>query len=193
MDTYETWDVWLKVIGGLAATVAFIIGLTQYRKGQKWQRASTLNELIDLFETDEEIQKGCGILDWDPLEESPLGGSLAFNNQIFNSALRIPDSSRPLEPNEVAIRDALDAFLDYFEKIYYLRKSGLIGSDDCAYFDYWFEMAWDMDCYNKLEGLKAAFERYINNHNFRGFLALRNQYGSSSRRTRLVVVEPQAA
>lgn len=59
-------DYWLKLIGGLGAGAAFIVGLMQYRKGEHWKRTEFLATQMKEFFADPVIQNVLTMVDWGP-------------------------------------------------------------------------------------------------------------------------------
>ncbi len=59
----------------ISAIIAFLFGVRQYQKGQKWQKAQILLSLIDSFERDKRIESACQMLDWDERKVAFADGS----------------------------------------------------------------------------------------------------------------------
>jgi uncharacterized membrane protein len=58
------WDVVLNVIALIAAAVAFVVGIYQWRRSQAWQRAEKLDKLIETFESAPLLTLAAVVLDW---------------------------------------------------------------------------------------------------------------------------------
>ncbi len=196
---HDEWDLIVKVIAGTAAIVAFVIGLWQYKRGQKWQKAQVLLALIDSFERDKRIEAACATLDWDA-REVQLGEerSIKFENKMLVSALRVPvmdiavasldnqhrtpePAVTPVQeavftPEESMIRDAFDAFFDFFHKLYAFQRTGLLKFSDYVYFNYWFELLRDIGKYKDDREIQRAMERYIQEYHFVGVQELLQSY-----------------
>ena len=187
--SHDEWDLIIKVIAGLGAMLAFVIGLWQYRKSQKWQKAQILLALIDSFEKDTQIEAACAMLDWDA-REVRLERSIKFENKMLVSALRVPimdiaiagelsvthELEAAFTPEESMIRDAFDAFFDFFHKLYAFQKSGLLKFSDYVYFNYWFELLQNIGEYKADPEIKKAMDKYIQEYRFIGVQELLRRY-----------------
>lgn len=57
-------DDYLKILALLGASIAFCVGLFQYRKAQRWKRAEFLaNEMKD-FLANPRVEKALLLIDW---------------------------------------------------------------------------------------------------------------------------------
>jgi len=178
-DPNQKWiEFLLKIAAGVGAVVAYLVGLRQYRKSQNWQKATFLAAIITEFETNPKILAVKCMLDWDDGKiQIPPNLTFDFENETFCSALRAP-----LEGEEVTfpfpedeIRDALDAFFDFFEKVESYWSIGLLKFRDLQYFYYWFEGLRSMDKWKSVE-CKNALERYLQTYRFFGVKGLLSEY-----------------
>jgi len=171
-------DLIVQVLTGIAAIVAFLFGVQQYVKGQKWQRAQILLSLIDSFESDERVEAACAMLDWDEREISIGEESIYFKNEMLISALRVPamDTQVTFSKEERVIRDAFDAFFDFFHKLYAFQKSGLLTFAEYAYFYYWFELLRDVGRYKRIPNVQEVVHKYIDAYHFVGVRELLEEY-----------------
>jgi len=178
-DANQKWfEFLLKLAAVGGATLAYVIGLRQYRKSQNWQKATFLSALITEFETNPKILAVKCMLDWDEGKiEIPPSVSFDFKNQIFCSALRAPTDGDgvdfPFPEDE--IRDALDVFFDFFEKIDSYWGIKLLRFRDLQYFYYWFESLRSMAVW-KDEDCKNALDRYLRAYRFFGVKHLLDEY-----------------
>lgn len=74
------------------------------------------------------------------------------------------------------IRDAFDAFFDFFHKLYALEKGGLLSFSDYVYFYYWLELIRDIGVYKKDERIGKALFNYIDCYRFTGITELLKEY-----------------
>src|SRR5439155_25132822 len=58
------WDIGLHVATMIAAVIAFLVGLQQWRRGQDWQRAEQMDKFVQQFENDELLRVAATIIDW---------------------------------------------------------------------------------------------------------------------------------
>jgi hypothetical protein len=187
----------LKVLGGIGALVAFCVGLWQYAKAQKWQKAQVILSLMDAFKGDQFIQAACLMLDWDKRDIVFLDGRrIAFTNAKLPSALRImymDESAKvPMDKSETGgaegaagndfsleetlIRDSFDRFFDFFDKLHAFRANELVSISDLRYFYYWFELIRVVGTYKSDGRIQESIDNYIETYNFRGFEELCEEY-----------------
>lgn len=169
----------VAILGWIVALITFILGLWQYKKGQRWRRAQIMLSLIDSFEKNKRIEMACTMLDWDKREIiTPEGKVFHFRNEILLSALQIPemDTEEIFTDEERLIRDSFDEFFDFFHKLYSLEKSGLLSFSDFTYFNYWFELLCNVGEYKKDKRIQEMFNRYIDEYCFIGIKKLLEEY-----------------
>lgn len=179
MDTesYNLFDTIIKIAAALGAVIAFLYSLRQYKKGQMWQKADVILNLIDSFERDEQIDLACSLIDWDEREvDIGLPTTFRFRNELLVKALEVREMDSDFTPEESKIRDAFDAFFDFFEKLYSFQRTGLLSFGDLAYFYYWFELLRDIGRYKKIPSLQPAISKYLEAYHFRGVQELLRQY-----------------
>lgn len=178
-------DLILKIVAGIGATVAFIFGYLQYKKGQNWQKAQVLLSLIDSFEEDKSIECACQMLDWDEREVRLASGkSIKFKNEMLLKALRVPKMDKTTKSptgdgftdEESNIRDCFDAFFDFLHKLYAFRRNGLLSFHDLAYFNYWFELVNNIENYKEVPGLRQRVFDYLKSYKFVGAEQLIGEY-----------------
>lgn len=202
-DANEKWiEFLLKLAAGGGAVAAYIVGLRQYKKSQSWQKASFLSALITEFETNPKILAVKCMLDWDDGKiHIPPSTSFDFVNETFCSALRAPVDGEEVIfafPQD-EIRDALDVFFDFFEKVESYRQIGLLKFKDLQYFYYWFEGLRSMDTWKSVE-CKNALDNYVQAYRFFGAKRLLDEYAKvvpvpppgfpKERRSKIAIKEP---
>jgi hypothetical protein len=171
----------------VGATVGFFVARRDYMRGQRWQKAQILLKLIDAFERDERIAAACKMLDWDAREVKLSDGrSIEFRNDILLSALRVPAMDMTVKASaehphgftaeEEIIRDCLDAFFDFFHKLYAFWTTGLLNFEDYAYFQYWFGTLYYIGEYKGDEKIGRAIKQYITSYKFVGINELMKEY-----------------
>jgi hypothetical protein len=122
------------------------------------------------------------MLDWDAREIEPeKGRKFSFNNTLLEKALRIPkrDVDCKFTEKEVMIRDAFDAFFDYFEQLHLFLRKGLIAPADMSYFKYWIGLVRHLDRYKPGTGLHDTIHAYIKTYEFKGFETLMDEFRSA--------------
>jgi hypothetical protein len=168
----------LKLAAGAGAVVAYVVGLKQYRKSQSWQKATFLATIINEFENNSKILAVKCMLDWDDgkIELEPAVW-FDFENETFCSALRAPTSGEEVafSAAEDGIRNALDVFFDFFEKVESYVSIGLLKFNDLKYFYYWFEALRSMDKWKNVE-CKAGLDHFLHAYHFFGVERLLAEY-----------------
>jgi hypothetical protein len=185
--------IWISTI------IVLLIGLWQYGRAQRWQRADVLLSLIDSFEKNERIQSACSMLDWDEREVTVgRGKTIRFENELLVRALRVPYFDRQkradeagrkdeiFTPEEREIRDAFDAFFDFFDKLHAFLKAGLLSfQEDCTYFYYWLELIRDIEHYKASKEIKKALYEYIEAYRFSGVKEMLAEYSENPQPLRI--------
>jgi len=169
-----------ELMTGIGAIAAILLGIREYQKGQRWQKAQVLLSLIDSFERNKQIELARRMLDWDEREVFIDGKrSIQFKNDMLITALRVVsmDTKIAFTPEEQIIRDAFDAFFDFFHKLYAFQKSGLLTLTDYTYFFYWFELLRNIGNYKRNPAIQKAIHEYI--RGFEGIQYLLKEYSKN--------------
>lgn len=178
-----------QLLAGLAALIAFIVGLRQYRRGQGWQKAQILLSLVNTFENNALVRAARTMIDWDERQIMIGDKVVHFNREVLASALRVQEydvvgastiagteSSIPYTPEEALIRDAFDTFFDFFFKLESFVRIGLLRFTDLVYFYYWFELLSNFGEYKGDPSLQTTIDEYIDGYNFVGLRRLLREY-----------------
>ena len=98
----ETWAIFLITL--ITFVVGFIVGLYQYREGQKWTRTEFVVNLISNFDSQDNVKIAEKMLDWNnrQLELPKSKNKIQFTNETLIKALRI---DKTFELNEEEIRE----------------------------------------------------------------------------------------
>src|ERR1043165_7735341 len=100
--TKALWDVVLAIITITGGAIGFCFGLQQWRRGQAWQRANKLDDLVEKFETDDLLRFGATALDWTKREVTFRGRAVVISNSDVLLSLRDyrTITERPMFPGE---------------------------------------------------------------------------------------------
>lgn len=139
-------DNQVKLLALVGAFVAFIIGLFQYRKAQRWKRSEWIAQEMKDFFADPLVKTALQLLDWGSrsvelfrdrekgeerfviVTDDDLARALAFHS----------DRPTGFTESEAALRDLFDHFLDRIERINSFVEAGLVSVEDIRpYLDYW--------------------------------------------------------
>src|ERR1700680_4730862 len=115
---FTTWkaDDLLKAIALAGAAVAFVIGLLQYRKGQRWKRAEWVAQEMKALFAEPLVQAALSLIDWSSIEirkvfpnqDEEISRHKILSNDEINKAL-LPHWERGgFTPLEADIRSAFD-------------------------------------------------------------------------------------
>ena len=186
------------IVLALVTLATAAVALQQYSAAQKWQKARILNTLIDSFMNNIQVQAACKMFDWDQREISFKDGTIQFTNDKLLTALETPlrDEEDYFKQEGRMIRDALDAFFDFFEKLRALERAKLLRFKDFSYFYYYLDMVHDLPknkydltrkmtekekqgILKKRREMKKRIDEYLTNYNFRGFRELEDEYERS--------------
>jgi hypothetical protein len=170
----------LGLIVALGATWAFIVGLRQYERGQRWQKAQVLLTLIESFDSDPLIKAARQMLDWNSRNIVIDGLVISYLDSKLASALRVwgrgDNPFSDFTPEEGKIRDAFDALFDFFEKLNSLVQSRLIPFSDLTYFFYWLRRLAYASYYKNAPDVSGVFEAYVTAYSFTGTQHLTEMY-----------------
>ncbi len=139
-------DDLVKAIALFGATLAFIVGLVQYRRAQQWKRAEWVAQEMKSLFGQPLVQAALLMIEWstrrillypDRKEESDRQVSLT--NEVVAKALMLhedrPDGFSELEGD---IRAAFDKALDGLERFHSYVATGLVKLSDLRpYLKYW--------------------------------------------------------
>jgi len=173
-------DVWIRIVTIVIAFIAFLLALHQYTKAQGWQRAEFIIKLIDSFEKDKLVKAARFMLDMDcrtiKMDE---GEDLEFCNAKLIRALEIVDMDEGFTKEQQAIRDAFDAFFDFFQKLYSLLNSNLIKFNNVTYWNYWFEILSRVGTLKGNNNYQKLIDNYIEEYKFIGIHRLIDKYNKN--------------
>lgn len=175
---------WVKVVGAL---LAFLAGLYQYTRAQKWKRGEFVAKQIKAFEADKKIQAALTMLDWNAREvsfpsettEKPL--LLVVDQRLLCSALLPHESAQGYTAHEAMIRDCFDSLLDALVRFWNFVEADLISVDELRpYLIYWIRlMAGQMADWHT-PAFYALLLYYIKHYGFDGAAQLIEGFGYSA-------------
>jgi len=199
-------DDYLKILALFGGSIAFSVGLFQYRKAQRWKKAEFLaNEMNDFF-ANQRVEKALLLIDWGCrkihlLENGPADeGVVTVTRQMQTIGLRphiLLDrtgsdretftvdggvSREGFTLAQAAIRDCYDAFFDGLERFASYVKTGLIDVPSLRpYIGYWLDQISSPTENADDAAWCAALLTYANFYGFDGVLWLFDAFGSGIR------------
>ena len=129
----------MLAITGLSGIFGLFWGIYRYREGQNMKRKEVLFELIKEYDDPDSLMNlAIHLLDDHvvPSKNEWMHRGLYYCNANFNLILRDHKNSSIDDPGEMAIRESFDSLLEFFGKLGYLLKVGIIKKDEILYFQY---------------------------------------------------------
>jgi hypothetical protein len=134
----------LKAAALVGAAIAFVIGLLQYRKAQRWKRVEWTAKEMDAFFADNKVAMALKMIDWGtrrielyPNRTNEAERFVLLRDENVANALR-NHGIQEFSEDEAAIRDVFDHFLDRLERIHSFVEAGLLSHKDVKpYLYYW--------------------------------------------------------
>lgn len=203
----EYWKFGLSIVGYLGAAAAFIVGLLQYRRADYWRRSEFLATEMKEFFDDPGVTATLTMIDWgvrrvklnvpaaDPrgvlidrgLQCAALRPHTMLtvgSDQVEGVADGVGSSNSVLSggasftPEQAAIRDAYDRFLDGLDRFGNYLEGDLLSIDDLRpYLDYWVNSIADTNCTTEDSLWSLCLLAYINFYSFLGVRRLFDDYG----------------
>jgi hypothetical protein len=199
----ETWKLVLSIAGYLGAALAFVVGLRQSRRGDYWKRSEFLATEMKLFFDDARVGAALTMIDWGvrrvkqiPSPTDPRGilvtrtlqcealrphtmlNSGGASDTVGSDDVVLSSDSGSFTPDQAAIRDAYDRFLDGLDRFgNYLTGDLLSVRDLKPYLDYWVNSIADTHCTPEDSLWSLCVLAYIQFYSFVGVQRLFKEYG----------------
>lgn len=123
-----------------AGALGGIVALVQWRRDQMWKKAEKLDSMYKEFEGHRLIQIACRVMDWERGNfKFPDGEELRFNDtDVLKSLVVHGAEDLTFTATQTRMRDAYDALLAFFIRLYTAIDSGLVDRKPAAkLFGYW--------------------------------------------------------
>ena len=177
---------WISIVGVVSGLIAFIAGLSQYMKAQKWKRAEFVAAEFKQFMSKPAVKNATLLLDWNSrvLEipnnnQSGHTQGVLITDEILASAL-VPHDQRPLgfTDVEVYIRDTFDELLEALQIVSHYIDSGLVTYQEFKpYIFYWIEILGNKNCNRKPPQFYRNVWSFIDFYGYAGVQRLCKGYG----------------
>ncbi|MDR2835507.1 MAG: hypothetical protein LBV69_04820 [Bacteroidales bacterium] len=185
-------EITIQILGTVGTIIAILFAVFQFYKLQKWQKSEFLLKLINEFEENVYIASVKLMLDWDERDIFVENKKLVFNNELLLKALIVPKfDDNCFNEEEKIVRDAFDAFFDYFHKLYSFSVNNVINFKDLTYFYYYFELLHNISEYKGDEKYKEIINNYIQDYKFIGIQYFLKQY-CNNKKTQQKLILPDA-
>src|SRR5262245_18409708 len=196
MPTLSEWKPgdFLNVVVLVGATVAFLVGLAQYRRAQHWKRAEWVAQEMKALFGDPVVQAALLMFDWSsrriplyPGREVEGERHVLIENKAVANAL-MPHEDRPegFTDLEADIRAAFDRLLDGLERFHSYVDTGLCELRDLQpYLKYWAVSLWRPRTPRSEDHRRARLAEYMKRYGSEGALSLLERVAAESAPSRL--------
>lgn len=183
MDGFD----WIAAVAIVVLASGLFAGLFQYYDNSRRSNATHAVGEIDRFLSDEVVRAALRTIEYAGIEVmtvNSVGKPLPvwMSPTLFMSALSHQTAhDGSFDPNEYAVRDLFDRFLQKLERIEYLIRGGVVDQRDFEdRFSYWLQLMGE-----KPSGLLSHFDEqrkhqlwaYIRTYRFSGVIRLFERYG----------------
>ena len=138
---------WIEITKILGASLAFSIGLWQYRKSEAWKRLEFVAAEMKIFYDDVAVKAAMAMLDWRKKEMTLFKyrgendySRVVVDYEIVADSLSInPDSQ--YGKTQSAIREIFERFLEFLARFEGFLEAGVVKQSDLnPYLDYWMKL-----------------------------------------------------
>jgi hypothetical protein len=180
-----TFSQWIEIIKIAGATLAFWIGLRQYRKNEAWKRLEFVADEMKTFYDDPAVKAAMTMLDWRKKKlalfkfrnENDLG-QVTVDYKLVASALGV-DPELHYTKEQSAIRETFERFLEFLARFEGFLAAGVIEVGDLEpYLDYWMKLISGRDAHSPevtAEVLPSLW-KFIDYYGYRDVRRLVNRY-----------------
>jgi hypothetical protein len=193
MNTCAEVREWITVI---VAIIAFVLGLFQYRRAQKWRRMEWIAAEVKAFFGGPHVKNALLILDWKRCElpylressdsarektfmyeEDMLGSALETRSDPSNASPELPFSSK-----EVEMRDCMDRLLDGLGQFEIFIRSDLIKQEELhPFIGYWTDILSNPNNQQKSPEARRWIRQYAEDYRFDDAIALLRRFKNHCR------------
>ena len=130
-------------VAGLSGVAGLFWGIFQYRKSRIEKRKDLLFHLADKFDDDDRFTYAKKLLDDFSLEPKPgwENDTKDYHKNNFETILNYHFEVPITDAGYIEIRDSFDALFDFFDRLTYLYKLGLIKKEEFSHFSYYLKKA----------------------------------------------------
>lgn len=177
---------WLGIIGIAISSVAFFMGLFQYREGQRWKALEFVSNEIKEFFSNRDVINVLKILDvnrrpiefYDSLAEK--FEAISISDEDIISAFRTSNMRKgvAITPTEGLVCDTFRPFFDYLARFSnYMEASGLIQYQDIhPFLSHWLAILCDENYERKSPEFSNAVKTYLEYYHYKSVLRLFDHY-----------------
>jgi hypothetical protein len=185
MNEGEILKMVLEIVKIAGAVAAFVIGLAQYRKAQRWKRAEFVAGEVKDFNALSEVRNAKRMLDWTtryvdlyPERDDPEERRVRVTDDVLIAALKPHSRVKRFSPDGARIRDTFDEFFGRLERFENFIAADLISMKECEpYLAYWLDIIGNREKGARRPALARALQTYIKAYEFDGVESLLARFG----------------
>jgi hypothetical protein len=138
---------YMPLFGIIVTFAAFLLGLHQYLKAQRWKRNEFASTLLKALNTDADIMACCKLLDYPKrnivLEHRRNADGkpyvLKHSGAALIEAMRVDPPAEGFREDEIAYHNTLDQMCFYLSQVAHSCKQELVFPSDVRPLSYWIE------------------------------------------------------
>jgi hypothetical protein len=157
------------------AIMAFIKGIIEYVKSQKWKKSEVLSKEIKEFFNDKDVKVVLTMLDYNSRRITIDGELVRFNDEMLQNSLITHNKKKVFEVKEAMIRDKFDIFFDklsIFEN--YISNSLVNECETIDYLSYYLRILTKSG--SKSKEVVETFNQYLVYYKYDNVLKLLDRY-----------------
>ena len=171
MDISILRDLFIPLI----AILAFIKGVMEYIRSQKWKRSELLSKEVKEFFDDEDVKIVLTMLDYNRRRININGEIIKFNDILLQCSLITHNKKRVFEVKEAIIRDKFDLFFDKISFFENYISSGLVDEKECLeYLSYYLRILTKPG--SKSKEIVEMFNEYLVYYRYENVIKLIERY-----------------
>jgi hypothetical protein len=185
---------WLTIIGLTLTTVAFLVGLFQYRQAQRWQALQFISNEMREFFANKDVRNVLLMLD---VNQRPIDftvqaegeerlKTVIVSDEMIISALRTSQmrEGKPITTEDGLIRDVFYTFFNYLTRFAnYSEASQVIKYNDLhPFLAYWLEILTNKSNKRKSSEFADAIIKYLEFYEYNSILRMFEKYKNTKKR-----------
>lgn len=165
------------VIIPLVAILAFIKGIMEYVRSQKWKKSELLSKEVKEFFNNEDIKIVLTMLDYNRRRIIINDEVIKFNDILLQCSLITHNKKGIFEIKEAMIRDKFDVFFDKISFFENYISSGLVDEEECLeYLSYYLRILTKPG--SKSKEIIEMFNQYLIYYRYDNVIKLLDRYNN---------------
>jgi len=171
----DTSSILKDIVIPSVAILAFIKGVMEYIRSQRWKRSEVLSKEIKEFFNNDDIKIVLTMLDYNSRRITINGEVVKFNDLLLQCSLVTHNKKRAFEVREALIRDKFDIFFDKLSFFENYISSGLVDEKECLeYLSYYLKILTKPG--SKSTEIVETFNQYLVYYRYDNVIKLLNRY-----------------